>query len=394
MPKPKPLPPAVLALQKAKAELPNLQRRLEKLLADGDDEQEKDELEKDELEKDEQEMDELASSSEGEGSAEDSEGQTANDGTLDDEDVDEEDSDDDDDLEEAYQYDHPLPNHYQIEIEGVCVVTADLIRETLTTYNEDAIKWIKDHLHRITPEGRKTADISYRWIQRTLASHHHGQFEINGCAQPAYVFPAARSPCADTSFLSDRLMSRRHHSFPKSLLEGDLFETLHAIMFSAHPELGQSYADAAAAAEGHIPPASIEACLEEPTDRPGLYGFNTHAEAGQKFYIGRSKDIKKRLAQHSNPSTVGVNSIVRAAKTKATAWTTGALITFDDGYGHVPQGIWSALETSLIACHGSTTGPGQAQINIVDRCVYQRRECRTGSDRFFSSTGASYPVLE
>lgn len=50
-------------------------------------------------------------------------------------------------------------------------------------------------------------------------------------------------------------------------------------MFSAHPELAQSYADAAAA-EGHIPPTSIEECLEEPTHRPRIYGFNTHAETG------------------------------------------------------------------------------------------------------------------
>jgi hypothetical protein len=40
---------------------------------------------------------------------------------------------------------HHLPNLYQIEIQGVCVVMENPIKETLAAYNGDAIDWIKLH---------------------------------------------------------------------------------------------------------------------------------------------------------------------------------------------------------------------------------------------------------
>jgi hypothetical protein len=39
-----------------------------------------------------------------------------------------------------------LPNQYQIKVQGVCVVTGNLIKETLATYNGDAIDWVKLHI--------------------------------------------------------------------------------------------------------------------------------------------------------------------------------------------------------------------------------------------------------
>lgn len=41
---------------------------------------------------------------------------------------------------------HHLPNLYQIEIQGVCVVMENPIKETLAAYNGDAIDWIKLHI--------------------------------------------------------------------------------------------------------------------------------------------------------------------------------------------------------------------------------------------------------
>lgn len=51
------------------------------------------------------------------------------------------------DSDDEYQYNHPLHRQDQVKIQGVCKVTEELIRETLTTYNKEAIDWIKDHLH-------------------------------------------------------------------------------------------------------------------------------------------------------------------------------------------------------------------------------------------------------
>ena len=247
----------------------------------------------------------------------------------------------------------------------------------------------------ITPEARQAAGIAYPWVQMTLAAHPHREFELNGYVhtptpslRPAARRPAARPAFVDSFiwFLSNRLLSRHQHSFPKSLLEGDLlegdwFKSLHALVFSAHPELARCYIEAAESDASHIPPASVEECLVEPSAAsPGIYAYNTHVEsAAQKFYIGRSQNIEKRLAAHRNPAVIGVNSIVRAAKatTDPTEWTSGALVTFNGDtfngdFSHVPIGVWSAVETSLIACHGSTMSPGKAQINIVDKCTLPR----------------------
>ena len=130
-----------------------------------------------------------------------------------------------------------------------------------------------------------------------------------------------------------------------------------------------------------------ERCLGEPPDAsPGIYGCNTHAEAGKwgyargglqgskfgfpsgsEFYIGRSQNIKTHLVAHHSPVVVRVNSIVCAAKaiTTLTDWMSGSLVTLDGNFSHVPISVWSAVETSLIACHGSTTSTGKAKINIV-----------------------------
>ena len=148
MPKPKPPPPAVLALQKAEAELPALRQRLQKLLGQS----EEDELtsENEDVPTGEpsdgdaaadEEVNEAALESSGEELDEEGSDDEGSDEDLDIEDSDVEDSD------EEYQYNHPLPRQDQVEIQGVCEVTEELIRETLTTYNKDAIDWIKDHLH-------------------------------------------------------------------------------------------------------------------------------------------------------------------------------------------------------------------------------------------------------
>jgi hypothetical protein len=64
-------------------------------------------------------------------------------------------------------------------------------------------------------------DIASPGIQSTLSTHR--EFELH----------------------AGQLSSRYHHSFPKSLFDGDLFKSLHAIVFSAHPKLAQCYVDAA-----------------------------------------------------------------------------------------------------------------------------------------------------
>ena len=408
MAKPKPPTPEARARRKAEAALPKLQRRLKKLLAgnaqdeegESEDTGESEDEVKAEEDEDEEDEDEVEGNMEDEMEAE-MEAET--DGLVDDEEDEEEEGSDEEDYEYKdynYQNEHILPDQYHIEIEGVCVVTDDLIRETLATYNEDAVDWIKLHLcgqfwcptgpsyemkslllsiiHHpdVTTQGAEAADIAYPWIQATLATHY--EFELQ----------------------AGQLSSRFHHSFPKSLLansdgdlfsfDGDLFKRLHAIIFSTHSDLAQCYVDAAQAKD-YIPPASIKRCLKKVENSPGIYAFNINTkdtqnfyintDDTQKFYIGRSKDMQKRLSAHLDRKVPGVNAVIRAAKTTSTptAWTRGAVVTLGSDFGHVPTGIWSAFETSLIACHGSTVKKtGQSQMNIVDICRLPRPRTTRG----------------
>ena len=50
---------------------------------------------------------------------------------------------------------HQYPD-MPIEIQGIRVVTAELLDKTLTTYNAEAVAWIDQNTNKITSTGRQS----------------------------------------------------------------------------------------------------------------------------------------------------------------------------------------------------------------------------------------------
>jgi hypothetical protein len=173
-----------------------------------------------------------------------------------------------------------------------------------------------------------------------------------------------------------RLRHEGWSSFSHHLLQGNRFESIHAIAFTLNPTLAKAYVDQSQRGEGFIPAETILDCLQ--SDKTllrscGIYGLQINTQATAPLYIGRSVNISNRLREHVNKNSYGVNRFVRAAKSSSDSsqWTRGALISFPTH--PPPRAILAALETSVIACHGSAVvRPGQSQHNIVDRLFLPR----------------------
>ena len=174
-----------------------------------------------------------------------------------------------------------------------------------------------------------------------------------------------------------RLRHEGWSSFSHHLLQGNRFESIHAIAFTLNPTLAKAYVDQSQRGEGFIPAETILDCLQ--SDKTllrscGIYGLQINTQATAPLYIGRSVNISNRLKEHVNKNRYGVNRFVRAAKSSSDSsqWTRGALISFPPTHPP-PRAILAALETSVIACHGSAVvRPGQSQHNIVDQLFLPR----------------------
>jgi hypothetical protein len=93
----------------------------------------------------------------------------------------------------------------------------------------------------------EAADDAYPWIKHTLASYTPIFDVHNGC-----------------------LCSFAYHSFPKALLDQDLFKTVHAIIFLSNMDLGQVYVTAA-----HTDSVVRTFVFKEVRDEPGVYTFQS-----------------------------------------------------------------------------------------------------------------------
>ena len=261
----------------------------------------------------------------------------------------EEDSIEDDEEGETPYQNPDMP----IEIVGVRVVTAALAHNMLANYNAEAVAWIEQNTEQITSSGRQAAEAAYPWIVKTLASY----------------------PSPFRSSLDGHLEMDHCNSFPRSLLSrsgdsGSKFKDLHAIVFSRNSKIASAYVEAAQQGSPHITTEQIAESLLPLSSKPGLYGFSFRIDG--KYYIGRSLNVKRRVGQHINSITkgTGVNRFVRSATTSPDDWSKGAIIVFDD---KVPTAILAAIETSLIACHGSTLPP---QVSCLSRA-----RSHAGADR-------------
>jgi hypothetical protein len=63
------------------------------------------------------------------------------------------------------------PNQYQIEVQGVCAVTENLIKETLAMYNGDAIDWIMLHIGGESRVHKDTARNISSFFQLAAGAH-------------------------------------------------------------------------------------------------------------------------------------------------------------------------------------------------------------------------------
>lgn len=154
MPKPKPPSPAEAARQKAENDLPQLQQQLLKLL-DGEmtyQQNQQSDKGKNDLEKGKEKGNKTLHGNEGDGmddgntdDGETDDGET-DDGETDDGETDGEVTDEEDEELLDSQDTRHAPDKWQVEVQGVCVVTEKVIKESLATYNGDAIDWIKLHI--------------------------------------------------------------------------------------------------------------------------------------------------------------------------------------------------------------------------------------------------------
>jgi hypothetical protein len=176
--------------------------------------------------------------------------------------------------------------------------------------------------------------------------------------------------------------------FPRGFLVGNHLERLCAIAFTANPTLGRVFEEAASAAgpRKYITSQQLRTCLRsvQSSDNsnnrpaPGIYAFALDdVDSTRPFYIGRSVNVPRRLREHGSPSCPGVNRYVRAAKALGAPFKQGWLVDLrnfedpadamsKDPTSSVPASCVVALETILIACHGSTRGESPSQHNIVD----------------------------
>lgn len=371
MTKPKPIPPSVTNSIKATEEAETLRKRLDALLTlskngptigtqsiseiQDDEEHDTEDLDR---ANDQEDSGVQFNDEEGQGKEpNEGEGDYTEDKSLNDETEDEYLSEEDYNAKIRQRSD----NHSPFEVIGVHTQTAEIIQHAFNIYHQEAFDWIDLYIEQHPPSSQaiEAAERAYPWIVRTLASYE--------------------------SFKSQdgRLIHLGTSSFPKALLRKnpsgqERFKILHSIAFSLNPKLADAYVSQAESDPGsgnsYIPTERLTACLQPVTAKSGIYGFCWNQTSGT-FYIGRSKHIARRLGNHLSTTAglkrSGVNRFVRAAQESASYpldWIRGSLISVQ-----APQAILSALETSVIACHGSAVvRPGQSQHNIVDQLFLPR----------------------
>ncbi|KAH8086364.1 hypothetical protein HD553DRAFT_323348 [Filobasidium floriforme] len=233
-----------------------------------------------------------------------------------------------------------------VDVIGVKDISTFDFEAKIKALNHDAVQWLDQA--ETTEEGRQMAKKAYPTVCRLMANH------------PAFDINEDGMLVKTTAF---------HSSFPEALLLIDhrrslqLYEHLHAVAFSLNPKLGRAYSNLDP--NTYLTSTTLLDCGIEAEEGPGIYTYSWAKVP--KNYIGKSVHPRKRLDEHRRgAASTGVNRYVRYAKETwpVATWKTAVILVFPPD---CPQGILSAMETSVIAVHGSTLPPSPAQLNIVDR---------------------------
>lgn len=235
-------------------------------------------------------------------------------------------------------------------------------------WNKEGLAWIRKVRHDVTSKAREQARMSFPWIARTLAQYKEFALQRTLTDERLFLAGDCDFPADFLNTFSNRAAPADARSDVTHLGQISAFEELHAIAFTANPRLGEIYQAAAEANTSehirHLTSEEIKSSLGPVVPGPGIYAYSLGPYSPDKpFYVGRSNHVQRRLTDHVRRPDV--NRHVRKADLSCSI--KGTLVDLSQqsfragNLIDVPTSICSALETSLIACHGSTLGPSPAQ---------------------------------